>query len=561
MKIDIRPHPVFAAILLMAVSLLPVMALKDISPSNELKYLSIVDEAIENGSIFTFSNHGEPYADKPPFYFWLAMLSRYIFGGHNLLVLSLISFVPAIVTIGVMDRWLLLVSRQTSIRFSWLDRFAGAMMLGTSVMFLGTAIILRMDMLMTMFIVLALYTFYKMYRNTGNTAVEGLLLPFYIFMALFTKGPVGLLMPVLGIFFFLLISGKLKEAGKYLGFRTWGVIALLCALWFTGVWLEGGREYLENLLFHQTFDRAVDAFHHKEPVWYYCTAVWYVLAPYSLLMIYALFFIRGRALHSTDAGRLFCVCVATTFVMLSLFSSKLSVYMLPIVPFIAYYTVLSAKDAENTFMMRLSLGLPATLFLLAGLAVFLFPLFSDMLPDGIVPSYVLELASTSNAYFAASVFILGAAVSIYGICKNLPWTVSVSSTAVSMLLAVLMVIPLVPKVNDYIGYRNMSAVAQELKKASGVQRYISYGLRSVENMDVFLGEDVDAYTAVDDFYYADISGCVLMAKTSALYANPEIAGKVSGLHGVKTGDYTVFVVPRVCGQMSSGATVSSPENF
>ena len=55
MKIDIRPHPVFAAILLMAVSLLPVMALKDISPSNELKYLSIVDEAIENGSIFALT--------------------------------------------------------------------------------------------------------------------------------------------------------------------------------------------------------------------------------------------------------------------------------------------------------------------------------------------------------------------------------------------------------------------------------------------------------------------------------------------------------------------------
>ena len=243
MKIDIRPHPVFAAILLMAVSLLPVMALKDISPSNELKYLSIVDEAIENGSIFTFSNHGEPYADKPPFYFWLAMLSRYIFGGHNLLVLSLISFVPAIVTIGVMDRWLLLVSRQTSIRFSWLDRFAGAMMLGTSVMFLGTAIILRMDMLMTMFIVLALYTFYKMYRNTGNTAVEGLLLPFYIFMALFTKGPVGLLMPVLGIFFFLLISGKLKEAGVSRVHSN----------------LETSRRYFPNICTTHTFDDKINA--------------------------------------------------------------------------------------------------------------------------------------------------------------------------------------------------------------------------------------------------------------------------------------------------------------
>ena len=78
MKLDLRPHPTLTAILLMAICLIPVMAMKDISPSNELRYLSIADEAIENGSAFAFSNHGEPYADKPPLYFWLLMLSRLV---------------------------------------------------------------------------------------------------------------------------------------------------------------------------------------------------------------------------------------------------------------------------------------------------------------------------------------------------------------------------------------------------------------------------------------------------------------------------------------------------
>ena len=325
MKLDLRPHPVFAAFLLLIVSLVPVMILKDISPSNELRYLSIAEEALEEGHVFAFSNHGEPYSDKPPLYLWLVMLSRLVSGEYSFFLLSLFSFIPALVIIGVMDKWLMLVSAQTTIRFSWTDRFAAAVMLGTSAMFVGTAIILRMDMLMTMFIVLAMFTFYKMYRGIGNSTANGILLPVYIFLALFTKGPVGILMPVLSIFFFLLLSGRLKDTGRYLGVRTWLILALLCGAWFLGVWLEGGREYLDNLLFHQTLDRAVDAFHHKKPVWYYLVAIWYVAAPYSIAAIYALFSRAGRQGYVTDAGRLFVVSFAVTFIMLSLFSSKLSV--------------------------------------------------------------------------------------------------------------------------------------------------------------------------------------------------------------------------------------------
>ena len=51
------------------VALLPVMILRDFTPDNELRYLSIVDEALQNSDVFTFTNQGEIYADKPPLYF------------------------------------------------------------------------------------------------------------------------------------------------------------------------------------------------------------------------------------------------------------------------------------------------------------------------------------------------------------------------------------------------------------------------------------------------------------------------------------------------------------
>ena len=36
------------------------MSGRDFTPDNELRYLQIADEAIENGSVFTFTNDGRP---------------------------------------------------------------------------------------------------------------------------------------------------------------------------------------------------------------------------------------------------------------------------------------------------------------------------------------------------------------------------------------------------------------------------------------------------------------------------------------------------------------------
>ena len=61
-----KSHPVAITAIVMALSLAPLMAMRDFTPANELRYLSIVDEALAEGLVFTFSNQGEPYADKPP---------------------------------------------------------------------------------------------------------------------------------------------------------------------------------------------------------------------------------------------------------------------------------------------------------------------------------------------------------------------------------------------------------------------------------------------------------------------------------------------------------------
>lgn len=79
LKYNVMKYRLYILVLL---AFVPLMLLRDVTPNNELRYLSIADEAIRNGTLFAFTNHGLPYADKPPLYFWLLMAGKALFGRH-----------------------------------------------------------------------------------------------------------------------------------------------------------------------------------------------------------------------------------------------------------------------------------------------------------------------------------------------------------------------------------------------------------------------------------------------------------------------------------------------
>ena len=323
---------------LIFVLLLPVLLRRDLTPTNEMKYLEIADEALRDGHFWCLFHNGEMYADKPPLYIWLVMLFRVLLGTHCAFLLELFSLVPALVTLWVMERW---CAGELSGRY----RLAASFSLMTCAWFLGSAIVLRMDMLMTMVITLALWTFWKMYRETGSPA-DRWLFPLYVFLAIFSKGPVGIMIPLLCIPVFLLAERRFRFMGKVWGWRSWAILALLCGIWWFFVWREGGSEYLNNLLFHQTAGRAVNAFHHKEPVWYYGYTIWYAMAPWSLIVIPVAFLPLFRKMRMSPLVRFFLVLSASFFVIMSLVSGKLAVYLLPVFGPICFAASMLLQELE-----------------------------------------------------------------------------------------------------------------------------------------------------------------------------------------------------------------------
>ena len=484
-----RPETVFSryplafVFLFMTLCLLPVMILRDFSPSNELRYLSLADEALAGRHFFAFTNHGIPYADKPPLYLWLVMLCRAVFGRHSMAALSLLfSFLPALGIITVMDRWV----RQTGSG----DRAASALMLGTCALFAGMAVFIRMDMLMCLFIVLALYTFYQMDAGIGNSRRHGVLLPVWIFLALFTKGPVGLLVPPVSILCFLAVRGRLREAGRFLGWKTWGILAGLCAVWFFCVWLDGGSDYLNNLLFHQTLGRAVHSFHHKRPFWYYLVSFWYSTAPWCLLLagtLAASLSARKKAGPRSDTEVLFLCVILSTFVMLSAFSGKLAIYLAPVFPFLVYLFPMVLERTGPKPWQKWTLAVAA--FLLAAVAL------AALLGLTLLRSHpgIARLAADAPyldrwpVKLGAVLLLTGCLTAGIGALRDRPWRQTVFLTSSSLLLAVYCVSTLLPQVNAYTAY---GAICREVPAGTDV---ITAGLHRPENIDVYLGQGVEDF--------------------------------------------------------------------
>ncbi len=548
-------------------ALLPIILYRDFTPSNELRYLSIADEAMHNGTFFAFTNHGLPYADKPPLYLWIVMLCRWITGGHYMWLLSLFSLLPAVGIVLIMNRW---VAREmapgpsagingdgSSVCDAGSIGLLSGLMLLTCAYFIGAAVTLRMDMLMSFFIVLALREFWRMwtFRRSGSAGDmkserqyrrARWLFPVWLFLALFTKGPYGILIPLFGTAVFLVVSGDLRHFFRYWDWRTWLVLIVLCALWFGAVYMEGGTDYLNNLLFHQTVGRAVNSFHHKAPIYYYAICIWYSIAPWSIIVVGILVaalcrrFSKRRAaapaegnagavLPDANAGgykmlrRYFVTVGVTTLVALSCFSSKLPVYLLPAFPFLIYGAVMYYPDFRDSLLCRIALTVPSAIF-----AIVLPGIFVAVFAAGVSFLNLWEI------YLACAILSLSG---IYALCILWRKKAVVDATkviAVGMLLTIFVCGWAVPELNPQIGYRALCDEAMQLSHEYGISEFHTWHVHRPENMDVYLHKDVTIIPNEEEPSTAD--PCLLMI-------HERYIDRYQGFRVETVGPYAVVVCP------------------
>lgn len=460
---DTETPKVYFAVLFCFLCLLPLLILRDFTPSNELRYLSIADEALRSNHWFVMTNHGLPYSDKPPFYFWIIMISKMLLGRHVFGVLSFFSILPALAIVCLMDYW---CKPYLDIK----SRITAVCMLLTTGYFAGSAVVLRMDMLMVLFIVGAMYCFYNLYMDVGCTRKYQWLFSVNVLLGTYSKGFMGFLVPLISVVVFLASVKQLHTLVHYFGWRLFVVLSLGIGVWFAMVLHEGGCDYLYTLVITQSVNRSVMHAPHGHPFLYYFYYLTYTVAPWTLF--YVLTFCKAFKFRKIPLVRLFLIVISSTFLMLSCFKSKLEIYLLPIIPFMCYLSLLVfQKMRKNDRFWSFVFLVPA------GLLVFAFPCYFYMLHIGFLlfAGIPLLLSSLSLTLFTLC------AIWQFVCCKHL--FRGVCCICVGVLLAIFIASFSLPQINPYTGYSQLAENAIKLQAQWGTKGYCTFRVCRSENID------------------------------------------------------------------------------
>lgn len=333
-------------ILICAVVLLPFLGLTDFHTKGEPREAIVAYSMLETGNWVLPQNNGGDIAYKPPFFHWMIAAFSALKG----VVTEYTSRMPSAIALIVMTlAGFLFYLRRRGAEVG----FLASLLLLSNFEVHRAAFACRVDMVLTVFIVLALYQLYMWYEK----GMKGIPWWATLFMgcATLTKGPVGILLPCLVTGVFLLIRG-VNFWKAFLRMTMTGIVScVLPAIWYVAAYQQGGDDFI-TLVMEENLGRFMGKMSyesHENGVHYYFIMLIAGWLPYTLLPLISLFFLKyarpsGKVkewwnrfknyLVHMDAVRLYSLLsIVVIFVFYCIPKSKRGVYILPIYPFIAYF--------------------------------------------------------------------------------------------------------------------------------------------------------------------------------------------------------------------------------
>lgn len=332
--------------LICVLTILPFLGLTDFHTKGEPREAVVAYSMLETGNWILPENNGGDIAYKPPFFHWCIAAVSSITGK----VTEYTSRMPSALSLiaMVLAGFLFYAKRR-----------------GASLAFLMSVITLsnfevhragmscRVDMMLTAFIVLALYQLYK-WCEKGQRGFPWVA-TLFMGCATLTKGPVGIVLPCLVTGVYLLLRGT----KFYKAFFSMVLVAvtscILPAIWYIAAYRQGGDNFIA-LVMEENFGRFMGKMtyeSHENPAYYNVMTVLAGYVPYTLLLVLSLFSLTYKKItgkprewwnrfttyiREMDDTRLFSLLsIVLIFVFYCIPKSKRSVYLLPIYPFIAYF--------------------------------------------------------------------------------------------------------------------------------------------------------------------------------------------------------------------------------
>jgi 4-amino-4-deoxy-L-arabinose transferase-like glycosyltransferase len=348
-----RRDLVILLILVSLVAVIRVTAPSDLSTGDQPLQAAYVRDITERGAwIVQHLEDGSP-ATKPPLYNWLAAVPILLAGTTSDFLLKLPSLLAGLLTL--LLTWS--IARQVAGERAAL--FAGVLLV-CSTMFSKQIYFARTDMLLTLFVVGQIWA-----------ALRVRPVAYWVFaaLALLTKGPIGIAIPLLALLVWWWREGALRERARAMHLVPGLLLSLIpLAAWFAAALWQGGEEVWQQLVVRETLDRFADGSKSKEHkhLLYYVPHFFARMAPAAFFAAAALFALRSRR---DPADRpLFAAAwwFLVPFVMLSLVPSKRVDRLFPIFPAVC---ILAAWALDRWFSGERVRGMAPALYSIAGAMV------------------------------------------------------------------------------------------------------------------------------------------------------------------------------------------------
>lgn len=268
-------------ILIYFIIFVPLVFLRYPDARNELKYFVITEDMIKAKNYLILKYFSELYPDKLPLYFWILIFFKTYFS-NMFFSLSLL-FGSLLPSFGISILSFKLFTKLKDEKFG----FFITLILMTIPYFTGISVFLRMDMLMSFFISLALYLFFTTYINKNKPRIIKLIVMYTsIGIAVLTKGGAGFIIPILVILTFLVLERNLSFLKEIHFFRGILLILVILGIWFYGIYIQpDGKEYISLLLGQETLGRMVKAKTHSRPLYFYPVRLPLILYPYGIIYL------------------------------------------------------------------------------------------------------------------------------------------------------------------------------------------------------------------------------------------------------------------------------------
>ena len=392
---------------------------------DEGRYAEIPREMVVSGDWVTPRLNDLKYFEKPPLQYWATAVAYEVFGEQQWT-----SRLWAALTglAGVLLAWF------TGTRL--FGREAGlyaALILGSSSLYALMAHVNTLDMGVTFFITLGIFSLLLAQKETATASRRNWMLLAWAAMALavLSKGLMGVILPGAALFLYSVLNRDLRIWLRMHWVSGMLMFLLVAAPWFVLV-MRANPEFFQFFFIHEHFERFTTKVHGRYQPWHYFVPVLlFGMLPWTLLMFDALLRTwRGSTAQARafSPERFLLVWVVFIYFFFTISSSKLPSYLLPMFPALALLMgkQLAAMTTRRAFWLLLPV-LPLLLALLGVVA------YSDRFADTPVQremyaAYALWLGA------ATLIWLAGLAAALFGLWRGNK-LVPIGVLALSSLLA------------------------------------------------------------------------------------------------------------------------------